>query len=170
MRTAALALGLATLVLAAPSRGAVLVRLDGIGPLRLGMARMSALDTGWLAGRSTGCRLGGRPYPVDYAVEGPAAPPGFSGTAEFTGGKLVSFSFAGGVRTATGVVPGKTTWAGMVSRYRSAGFRVAARYDATFPATFVTVRRRRGGPSVIGGLARGKVVQTLGLPHVRVCE
>src|SRR3954452_5067167 len=42
-------------VVAAPAHGATLVRLDGIGALKLGMSRLTALDTNWLGARSTGC-------------------------------------------------------------------------------------------------------------------
>lgn len=158
------------LLVAAPAHAATLMRLDGIGPLKLGMSRSAGLDTGWLSNRQTGCQLGGKPYPIDYSLEGAQAPAGIDGIAEFSGGKLRAMAFRGGVRTATGVIPGKTTWAGMVRRYRDAGFRASARYDATFQATFVTVRRP-GGKRVLGGFAQGgKVVTTLGIPYVPVCE
>ncbi|MCW2990235.1 MAG: hypothetical protein JWM73_829 [Solirubrobacterales bacterium] len=156
--------------LAAPAaHGATLLRLDGIGPLKLGMSRTSALATNWLSNRHTGCKLGGKPYPIDYDVAGSAAESGIDGSAEFVGGKLSSFSFIKGVRTATGVVPGKTTVAGMVKRYRDAGFKVSARYDETFAGTFVTVKRQ-GGKQVLGGFADEKVVGILGLPYVPLCE
>src|SRR3954453_23152220 len=101
------------LALAAPAHGATLVRLDGVGPLAMGMSRMAALDTGWLSNRHSGCPLGGKPYPIDYDVKGTPAPAGIEGTAEFTDGVLSNLAFNGGVRTATGVVPGKTTVAWM---------------------------------------------------------
>lgn len=157
------------LVLAAPAHGATLMRLDGIGPLKLGMSRSAGLDTGWLSNRQTGCELGGKPYPIGYSLQGPQAPAGIDGIAEFASGTLRTMTFRAGVRTATGVVPGKTTWAGMVRRYRDAGFRASARYDETFQGTFVTVRRQ-SGKRVLGGFAEGKVVQTLGIPYVPVCE
>lgn len=168
MKRLLIALPLA-LLLAAPAHGATLMRLDGIGPLKLGMSRSAGLDTGWLSNRTTGCELGGKPYPIGYSLRGAQAPAGIDGIAEFSGGKLRTMTFRGGVRTATGVIPGKTTWAGMVRRYRDAGFRAAARYDATFQATFVTVRRQ-SGKRVLGGLADGKVVRTLGIPYVPLCE
>ena len=64
------------LALAAPAHGATLVRLDGIGPLTMGMSRMAALDTGWLSNRHSGCPLGGKPYPIDYDLAGASAPAG----------------------------------------------------------------------------------------------
>ena len=169
MTRALLAAGL-LLALAAPgAHAATLLRLDGIGPLSLGMSRTAALDTGWLSNRHSGCPLGGKPYPIDYDLRGSSAPAGLGGTAEFTGGKLTNLAFDKGVRTATGVVPGKTPWAVMVDRYRHAGFRVSARYEPTFGGTFVNVKRA-GGKKVLSAFADGKVVDALGLPHVPVCE
>lgn len=170
MRKLLLALPLAAL-LATPAQGATLARLDGIGPLKLNMSRMAALDTGWLAGRHSGCPLGGKPYPIDYNLKGSEAPAGIEGTVEFTGGKLTNFAFSKGVRTATGVIPGKTTWAGMVKRYRDAGFRASARYDSTFGGTFVSVKRRGSSRQILGGFAeKGKAVSVIGVPGVPVCE
>jgi len=169
MRRLALLLPIAA-ALAAPAQGATRLRLDGIGPLKLGMARLTALDTGWLAGRHSGCPLGGKPYPVDYRLTGTRAPAGLRGTAEFVGGKLTGFSFSAGVRTATGVQVGTTTLTGMITRYRNAGYRVSARYVPTFQGTFVTVRRKSGGRSLIGGFADHKIIQILGVPFVPVCE
>ncbi len=154
---------------AAPAQGATLLRLDGIGPLKLGMSRSAGLDTGWLSNRMTGCKLGGEPYPIVYNLKGSQAPNGIEGVAEFTGGTLRTMTFRGGVRTATGVVPGTTTSAGMVRRYRDAGFKASARYSATFAGTFVTVRRQ-SGKRVLGGFAEGSVVGTLGIPYVPLCE
>jgi len=168
MKRLLLVLALAAL-LAAPAQGATLLRLDGIGPLKLGMSRSAGLDTGWLSNRMTGCELGGKPYPIGYNLKGSQAPNGIEGVAEFTSGTLRTMTFRGGVRTATGVVPGKTTWAGMVRRYRDAGFKANARYDTTFAATFVTVRRP-SGKRVLGGFADGKVVNAIGIPYVPVCE
>jgi hypothetical protein len=158
-------------VAASPAHGATLVRLDGIGPLKLGMSRMASLDTGWLGARSTGCKLGGKPYPIDYELTGAKAPAGIKGSAEFQQGELANMSFTGGVRTATGVTPGATSWPSMVTKYRDAGFKVLARYDSTFAGTFVTVKRRKRGPSVMVGFApKGKVVETIGVPYVPLCE
>jgi hypothetical protein len=158
-------------VLAAPAHGATLVRLDGLGPLKLGMSRMTALDTGWLGTKSTGCKLGGKPYPITYSLTGAKAPKGIKGSAEFQQGKLANMSFTGGVRTATGVVPGTTSWPSMVERYREAGYKVGARYDSTFVGTFVTVKRRKGGDSVMVGFAeKGKAVGTIGVPYIPLCE
>jgi hypothetical protein len=149
---------------------APLLRLDGIGPLHLGMTRADAVETGWLAHRTTGCPLGGLPLPVLYRFTGPSAPSGIDGSAEFDRGVLRGLSFNGGVRTRVGVVAGQTTTADMVSRYRNAGFRAAARFESTFQGTFVTVRRRAHGRQVLGGFAVHGVVRTLGIPFVPVCE
>jgi hypothetical protein len=172
MRLLRYALPLAVVV-AAPAQGATLLRLDGIGPLKLKMTRTAALDTGWLGGRGTGCELGGPPLPITYKFTGAKAPAGVRGTVEFNKNKLTSFAFDKGVRTATGVVVGKTTVGSMVTRYRNAGFKASSRYDSTFQGTFVTIRRKKGGPQVLGGFAAGKtakVVTTLGLPFVPVCD
>jgi hypothetical protein len=157
------------LLLAPAAHGAALLRLDGIGPLKMGMSRMAALDTGWLSNRHTGCELSGKPYPIDYDLKGAQAAAGIVGSAEFTGGKLTNLAFRSGVKTATGVQPGKTTVASMVKRYRDAGFKVSARYEETFGGTFVAVKRK-GGRQLLGGFGTGKVVESLGVPYVPVCE
>lgn len=157
-----------TALLAAPAQGATLLRLDGIGPLKLGMARTAALDTGWLSGRQTGCKLGGPPYPITYRLDGGAAPAAITGSVEFNRGELTSVVAEKGVRTATGVVPGRTTWTSMVTRYRNAGFKVSARYDDVFQVTFVQVKRR--GDYVMTGIAENKVVTMIGVPFIPLCE
>jgi len=155
---------------AAPAAADTLLRLNGIGPLRLGMSRSAALATGWLTHRTSGCPLGGPPLPVVYRVAGRRAPRGLSGTAEFDGGKLRVLSFTRGVHTRVGVTVGRTTVGAMVHRYRAAGFRASAQYIATFQGTFVTIRRTARGPQLLGAFASGNVVQTLAVPDVPVCE
>jgi hypothetical protein len=157
-------------VLAAPAHGATLLRLDGIGPLKLGMSRMASLDTGWLSNRQTACTLGGKPYPIAYSLDGASAPKPIKGTIEFNQEKLTSLLFYKGVRTATGVVPGKTTVTGMVTRYRNAGFKVSARYDDVFAGTFVSVKRKHGAKQIMGAFGAGKVIDMIGVPFVPVCE
>lgn len=157
---------------AAPARraaaGLPVVRVDGIGPLRLGMTEAAARATGWLAGRTTGCELGGPPLPVVYRLTGPKAKPGIEGTVEFQRGKLRALAFTGGVRTTFGTVPGKTPVATMVSRYRAAGFGATPAFDSTFDGTFVTVTRF--GLQRVGGFAEKAVVTLVGVPYVPVCE
>ncbi|HEX6621927.1 MAG TPA: hypothetical protein VF024_19845, partial [Solirubrobacteraceae bacterium] len=109
MRRLSPALGLAALagaVLWAPATAAggpatTVLRLDGIGPLHLGMTRAAALGTGWLAGRRPGCPLGGTP-PITYRFTGAKAPKGIKGSMEFVNGRLSTMSFTRGVRTTTG--------------------------------------------------------------------
>lgn len=172
MKPTTIAIAVVALVLAAPAHGATLVGTTGVGPLKIGMSRTAALATGWLSNRHDGCELGGPPLPVDYDLDGAKAPAAVAGTAEFTGGRLTNLTFSRGVRTATGVVPGMTTWPSMVKRYRNAGYRVSARYESTFGGTFVNVKRKDGGegPLLSGFAMRGKPVSVLGLPHVPVCE
>jgi len=145
-----------------------LLRFDGIGPLKLGMTRAAAVRTGWLAHRATGCELGGRPFPITYRIAGRRAPSGVRGTVEFVHGKLADIGFTRGVRTATGVVVGKSTVGQMVTRYRYAGFAASSRYESTFGGTFVTVKRN--GKVVLGGFATKKTVETLSVPTTQVCE
>jgi hypothetical protein len=170
---AMLAAGAIAAIAAAPAPGAGtalprLLRLDGIGPLKLGMRRADALATGWLAGRRGGCPLGGSP-PITYRLTGPRAPAGIRGVAEFDGGRLSILSFTRGVRTASGVVVGRTTPTEMVADYRRAGFGASAKFLDTFAGTFVTVTRR--GHNLIGGFApTGHPVTTLSIPVVAVCE
>lgn len=160
-------------VLAAPAPAyakPALLRLDGIGPLKLGMTRTAALETGWLAHRGRGCPLGGPPVPITYRIDGPQAPKGVRGSVEFVRGRLRIMSFSRGVRTATGVVAGRTTPAGMVRRYRDAGFSASSEFVATFQATFVDVRRKSTRKQVIGGYATGRVVERLAIPFVPTCD
>ncbi len=159
------------LAVAAPGAGAAttLLRLDGIGPLKIGMSRADAVATGWLSHRSQGCELAS-PRPVSYRFDGPKAPRALDGSAEFVNGKLRVIAFAKGVRTATGVVVGQTTFSQMVQRYVAAHFLAASRYDSTFQGTFVTVRKRRKGSQVIGAFAEKRVITTIAVPAVPLCE
>jgi hypothetical protein len=163
---------LAAVALWAPANAAggpatTVVRLDGVGPLHLGMTRTAALATGWLAGRGSGCPLGGTP-PITYRLTGPKGPKAIRGSAEFADGRLTTLSFTRGVRTSTGVTVGRTTAARMVARYREAGFSASARFDSTFRGTFVRVRR--AGHDVVGGFGGGRVVTIVAIPAVAVCE
>lgn len=154
----------------APATTPVL-RLDGIGPLTLGLQRVDAIAKHWLGGRAAGCKLGGPPYPITYRFTGYRAPDGIDGTAEFRGERLRNLSFTGGVTTAAGVTPGATSATRMVLAYRAAGYRVSARYDDTFQGTFVVVKR--GNRQVLGGFAEGRLsasIAILGIPYVPVCE
>jgi hypothetical protein len=163
--------GLAILLFGGSTQAAIaatVLRLDGIGPLHLGMTRAAALETGWLAGRATGCELGGPPLPITYRFTGAKAPRGIVGIAEFQANRLHSLSFTRGVRTSTGVTVGRTTTSRMVSRYRSAGFKATARYVETFQGTFVTVKRN--GAQVVGGFGEHGVITTVAVPVVPVCE
>jgi hypothetical protein len=143
------------------------VRLDGVGPLHLGMTRSAALATGWLAERRPGCPLGGTP-PITYRLTGPKAPGAIRGSAEFANHRLTTLSFTRGVRTSTGVTVGRTTTARMVARYRAAGFTASARFESTFQGTFVRVTRH--GRDVVGGFGEGSVVTIIAIPAVPVCE
>jgi hypothetical protein len=143
------------------------LRLDGIGPLHLGMTRTAALGTGWLARRRSGCPLGGTP-PITYRFTGPKAPRAINGSAEFENGRLTTLSFTRGIRTSTGVTVGRTTTARMVARYRAAGFVASARFDDTFQGTFVRVRRN--GRDVVGGFGEDRVLTIVAIPAVPVCE
>jgi hypothetical protein len=168
LATAVALVGLGTASAPAGTPSPRVLRLDGIGPLKLGMSRADAVATGWLTGRRTGCELGGPPLPIVYRVAGPKAPDGVRGTAEFHGGHLRVLAFDRGVRTALGVRVGHTTIARMVERYRKAGYTATARYDSTFAGTFVNVSRN--GRRVLGAFGTGRVVGQLGLRGVPVCE
>jgi hypothetical protein len=169
-RTAGAALAVVTLLVmpATDATASTVLRLDGVGPLRLGMTRTAALATGWLAERTPGCELGGPPLPITYRLTGRRAPSDLRGAAEFRGGHLRGLSFTAGVRTTTGVAVRTTTTARMVARYRSAGFSASAQFVPIFGGTFVDVRR--SGRQVLGGFAHGRVVTTLAIPGVPVCE
>jgi hypothetical protein len=153
--------------IAAGGAPTTVVRLDGVGPLHLGMTRSAALATGWLAQRRPGCPLGGTP-PITYKLTGPKAPGAVKGSAEFEHHRLTTLSFTRGVRTSTGVTVARTTTARMVARYRTAGFSASARFESTFQGTFVRVRRH--GRDVVGGFADGSVVTIIAIPAVSVCE
>jgi hypothetical protein len=152
---------------AASPASTTVLRLDGIGPLHLGMTRTAALATGWLADRGSGCPLGGTP-PITYRFSGAKAPEATKGSAEFADGRLTALSFTRGVRTSTGVTVGRTTTARMVARYRAAGFTASASFVSTFQGTFVRVKRH--GHDVVGGFGEGSVVTIVAIPTVPVCE
>ncbi|MFN8222717.1 MAG: hypothetical protein U0R50_05635 [Gaiellales bacterium] len=172
MRLALVIVGAATVTtavaLASPQTTPALLRLDGVGPLKLGMTRQAAVATGWLAHRSHGCELGGKPYPITYRLDGPRAPSTLRASAEFVDDRLRTLSFSAGARTGLGIEPGRSTAAQMVTRYRAAGFSARSRYDSTFQGTFVTVRRN--GATRIGGFAERGKLTILAIPGVSVCE
>jgi hypothetical protein len=163
-----LVVGAAMLAAPAAAGATTMLRLDGIGPLKLGMTRTDAVATGWLGHRGRGCELGGPPVPITYRFTGPNAPSGIDGTAEFRGGHLRGLSFSHGVRTTAGVTVGRTRLVRMYDRYRALGFTATARYISTLQGTFVTVKR--SGHAVIGGFGRLRTVSIIGIPDVPVCE
>ena len=152
----------------ASSAGAAttLLRLNGIGPLKLGMTRAAAVKTGWLADRAPGCELAS-PRPVTYLFTGPKAPGALRGSADFVRGRLRVISVSRGVRTRVGVRIGAPT-ARMVSKYRQAGFAASSMFSPTIGGTFVTVKRR--GDQVLGAFAMGGHVKNLAIPAVPVCD
>jgi hypothetical protein len=143
-----------------------LLRLDGIGPLKLGMTRTAAVRTGWLADRAPGCELAS-PRPVTYQFTGRKAPKSLRGSAQFDRGRLSVISLNRGVRTRVGVRIGAPT-ARMITKYRNAGFAASSMFSPTFAGTFVTVKR--GGRQVLGAFAMGGHVKNLAVPAVPVCE
>ncbi len=153
----------------ADGRGSTpLLRLDGIGPLRLGMTRAEAVATGWLSDPGPGCELGGPPLPVVYRLKGPKAPAGVVGTVEFDRGTLRVMAFSAGVRTTFGVaIPGGTV-NDLLKRARAAGLSATSVYDETFAGRFVTVNR--GGKQVLGAFAEKSAIATIAVPYVPVCE
>jgi hypothetical protein len=155
-------------VTASGASPATVLRLDGIGPLHVGMTRTAAVATGWLAQRGTGCELGGRPFPITYRFTGRKAPDGIRGVAEFQHNKLTDLSFSRGVRTSTGVTVGRTTTKRMVARYRQAGFSASARFEEIFQGTFVTIKR--DGDQVVGGFGEHGLVTIVAIPAIAVCE
>jgi hypothetical protein len=147
---------------------AATLRLDGIGPLRLGMTRTAAVATGWLAHRGRGCPLGGTP-PITYRVDGRHAPRDVRGSVELSGGRLTGMSFTRGVRTTAGVRVGHTTPTRMAARYRQFPWaQVSSSYEDVFQGTFVTIKRH--GRPVLGGFADGPHITLLAIPAVPVCE
>lgn len=143
-----------------------LMRLNGVGPVKLGMTRAAAVSTGWLAHRTLGCELAS-PRPVVFQFNGPKAPTGMRGSASFVGGRLVNIAFRSGVRTRLGIRPGVSTTRAMVRAYRRGGFHVTSVFDPTFRARFVTATR--GGLS-IAAVASGAVINTIAVPGIEVCE
>lgn len=154
---------------AAATSSTTALRLDGIGPLKLGMTRSAALATGWLAHRGSGCELAGPPVPVTYRFTGSKAPSGVNGIAQFSEGRLTEMSFSRGVHTAAGVTVGQTTVARMVARYRGlSGYGASSAFSPTFQATFVDIKRNDG--EVLGAVAERTTVTTLAIPAVTTCE
>jgi hypothetical protein len=144
------------------------LRLDEIGPLRLGMSRAEAVATGWLSDPGPGCELAGPPLPVVYKLKGPKAPPGIAGTVEFDRGTLRVMAFSAGVRTTFGVaIPGGTV-NDLVKRARAAGLSATSTYDQTFAGRFVTVNQK--GKQVLGAFATQSAIETIAVPYVPVCE
>jgi hypothetical protein len=144
------------------------LRLDGIGPLRLGMGRAEAVATGWLSDPGPGCELGGPPLPVVYKLKGPKAPAGIVGTAQFERGTLRVMAFSAGVRTTFGVALLGGTVNDLVKRSRAAGLSASSVNDETFAGRFVTVNQK--GKQVLGAFATKSAIDTIAVPYVPVCE
>lgn len=157
----------AALALSAAAGAATTVRLNGVGPLALGMDRSAAVATGWLSNRGTGCPLGGDP-PVTYRLSGAKAPDGLRGVATFDGGRLTNLSFTRGARTSAGVTVRKTRTKRMTARYRKLGFRATAGFDGVFGGTFATVTKN--GAAVVGAFAERRTVTVLAIPQVLTCD
>jgi hypothetical protein len=155
------------LTLPATAGASKLLRLNGIGPLKLGMKRAAALSTGWLAHMAKGCELLS-PRPTTYTLTGPNAPTSVTGLVQFQHRRLMSISMTRGVHTAAGVVLGRTTSSQMVSDYQNAGFTASAAFSRTFGGTFTTVKRN--GASVIQGFGAQKIVTLLAIPAAQVCD
>ena len=143
------------------------LRLDGIGPLRLGMSRAEAVATGWLSDPGPGCELAG-PGLVVYRLKGPKAPAGIVGTVEFDKGTLRVFALSAGVRTTFGVVLPGGTVGDLLKRARAAGLSATSVYDPTFAGRFVTVNQK--GKQVLGAFATKSAIDTIAVPYVPVCE
>jgi hypothetical protein len=169
MSTRRIAITAVAALLAFPGIAAAsqLLKLNGIGPLKLGMKQSDALGTGWLAHKSKGCELN-TPRPVGYALTGPRAPSGVKGSIEFQSGKLIAMSFTKGVHTAAGVKVGTTTSAQMIGDYMSAPFSASAAFSSTFGGTFTTVKK--SGHEVLQGFGAKKIVTMLAIPAVQACE
>jgi len=162
-----IAIAVALLILPAGASAQPTLRLDGIGPLRLGMLRPAAVATGWLTGKGKGCPLAS-PVPVTYRLGGRRAPGALRGSVEFVNGRLRSITVTRGARTAAGVRVGVTSPAGMARLYRRSGKRVRVQYSAMFGGTFVDVLGQDG--QVLGAFGqKGRIVQ-LAIPAIAVCE
>jgi hypothetical protein len=144
------------------------LRLNGIGPLHLGMTQAEAVATGWLAKPTTGCELAGTPLPVVYNLTGPKAPAGIKGIVEFNRGTLRVFAFSAGVKTTFGIaIPGSTANE-LVNRARAAGLSATSTYDKVFDGRFVTVKQN--GKQVLGAFAPKSAIATIAVPYVPLCE
>jgi hypothetical protein len=152
----------------ATASASTLLRLDGIGPLKLGMTRTAAVGTGWLAHRGRGCELGGPPIPITYRLAGRRAPSGLAGSVQFDRGRLRNVTVTAGARTAVGVRVGRTTAVGMGRLYHRAGFAAHVHADSVFQTTFVDVTR--AGRFAIQGATTGPKVTVLGVPTLELCE
>jgi hypothetical protein len=150
------------------SAATTVLRLDGVGPLKLGMKRSEALATGWLSARGTGCELGGPPLPITYRLGGPGAPSGLRGVAEFRRHRLRNLSFTRGVRTARGVSVGRTTHRRMVARYRKRWLQRVGRVRRCLSRNVRDRPARRARRA--RRFANGRVVSALAVPSVPACE
>jgi hypothetical protein len=154
-----------------PPAAAPVLRLDGIGPLKLGMSGAAALKTGWLDTRkpTPGCQLAPPPHSKIYRLSGPRLPAGVKGSAEIGGGKLITLVLDAGVATDTGVKLGTSTVTEMTAAYRKAGFEVDAAPDEVFQTTFVNVVKDKR--MVLAGSAPdSETIESLATPTFMLCE
>lgn len=148
------------------------VRVDGVGPLKLGMTRAAAVRTGWLSDRTTGCELAGKPYPLVYRLDGKGAPAAVDGTATFANGRLTLFTFTAGVRLANGTTPGVTTLQQAKARFSAAPY--SAQITTSQLDGSKMLRVRKSGRDAFEAFTKtpdGKgPISLLGVPYVPVCD
>ena len=153
------------------------LRLDGIGPLRLGMTRNAAYKTGVIRSHSDTCLDRKKPLPISYGSDGPRVAPGAKFISYFRGGRngrLTHIFASSGVRTQLGIRPGVSTAPEMIRAYRRAGYTVRSRTRRDFAGvTFLDVlsRGRVVMTAVTNGTARSKTpVLGIGIPSYFDCR
>jgi hypothetical protein len=163
---AALLAGGAAVVVAASAGGATshpAITAAGVGPVKLGATATSLQAKGLIGKLTPGCELAG---PGTRAAHVKA----FNGTVGFTMSKVRKVNVIavnGPGPQARGVEVGDT-----VSDIRKAykSVKVDRSLEDTFQGDFVRVPKKAGGPiGFFVNLKTGKI-ETIGVPHVPVCE
>ena len=112
------------------ANGRILLAGDGLGPLRLGMSRSDALDSGWLGEPQETCSdmIGGGAAPGEYAymLDGPQAPEGLSGSVEISDDEITTIGVSKSVAMPNGVTF-DSAWDATraMETLQSAGYRVS---------------------------------------------
>lgn len=153
---------------ASPAAAVPLLRLDGIGPLMLGMSEADAEATGWLSNRSAPwCPFAGTEDPT-WDLAGPSAPAGVDGYLIFREGEIDQVVIRSGTTTDEGIGAG-ASFGDLSDTYGGLGYEVDsyARFESF--DDFATVEQA-DEPRLMTTLNSDGSIEWIGVPYISVCD